>query len=117
MDHPRDNAPDFEVGAARYFESRVSWVFRLEKDAPALLDDLEAFEGKAIAQPGDNNPVVRGGQCPVHSNNIAVKDAGAGHRSTMHAHKKGADGMSNNQFVHNAFSIGLVATYAESIVL
>lgn len=62
MDYPRDNALDFEVSAARYFESRVSRVFRLEKDAPVSLDDLEAFEGKAIAQSGDNHPVACGGQ-------------------------------------------------------
>jgi hypothetical protein len=58
MHHPGNDTPDFKVGPARYFESSVSRVFRLEKDAPAPLDDLEAFERKAIAQSGDNNPVV-----------------------------------------------------------
>ncbi len=59
MHHPGDDVSDFKVGAACYFESQV---FRLEKDAPAPLDDLEVFERKAIAQPGDNDPVVRGVQ-------------------------------------------------------
>jgi len=32
-------------------------MFRLEKDAPAALDDLQAFDGKAIAQSSHNNPI------------------------------------------------------------
>ena len=34
-------------------------MVRLEKDAPAALDELRAFEGKAIAQSSHNNPIDR----------------------------------------------------------
>ena len=34
-------------------------MFRLEKDAPAALDELRAFDGKAIAQSSHNNPIDR----------------------------------------------------------
>ena len=60
MHNPGNNAPDFEVAAARYFDGWIVRMFRREEGAPLpALDDLEPLEGKAIAQPGDNDPVAR----------------------------------------------------------
>ena len=87
VDHPGDDAPDFEVGAARYFESRVSGVFRLEKDAPAPLDDLEAFEGKAISKTSHDDTIVGGGECPIDCNDVTVIDTRVAHGMTTHLHE------------------------------
>ena len=87
----RDNTPNLIICTRCYLDWWILRILRFQIDFPLV--EQQPLDGEQFAHTHHDDRIVRGGDRPVHYDDIAILDACSVHGVATESHKEGADWM------------------------